>query len=110
MAGHDRVGNTGQFPVNHMKVGPADPAGANPDAHLARAGREILAPLKLQRRAGRYQDHGVHVVRYPLTQACAAYRVANAPRLIRVNRTRADFPNNMPTLAALRQRQRLAIS
>ena len=61
MAGNDRIGDIGQFAVDDMQIGAAHAAGADPDAHVAGPGRRILPRLKLERRAGRRQDHGVHL-------------------------------------------------
>jgi hypothetical protein len=60
MAGNDRIGDVGQFPVDDMQVGAANATGAYLDADLAWP-RKWVGPLRiLQPRASRGQDHGVH--------------------------------------------------
>ena len=64
---HNRIGNIGQFPVDHMEIGAAHAAGANADAD--HAGTRIgLAPLtERQRLARRLQYHDLHSQR-PLAE------------------------------------------
>ena len=61
VAGNDRIGDIRQFSVDDVQIGPAYAAGADLDAHIAGPGRRILPWLKPERRAGRRQDHGVHL-------------------------------------------------
>ncbi len=65
MAGDDRIGDVRQFSIDDMQIGPAHAAGTHLDAHFAGPGHRICPRLKPKRRAGRRQDHGVHLVRYP---------------------------------------------
>jgi hypothetical protein len=72
MAGNDRIGDIRQFSIDDMQIGPAHAAGADLDAHIAGSGDRIFPRFKPERRAGRCQDHGVHLSSVILTQACAA--------------------------------------
>ena len=89
MAGHDRIGDVRQFSIDDMQIGPAHAAGGDLDAHIAGPGDRIFPRLKPKRRAGRRQDHGVHLVRYPHASVCSLAG-ATRPRLILVNRDRAN--------------------
>jgi hypothetical protein len=50
MAGNDGVFDARKLGVDDMKVGPANPAGANGDANLAVARERVRALLHLERR------------------------------------------------------------
>jgi len=70
MAGNNRIGDFRQFAVDDMQIGAANAAGTDPDAHISGPRRRILPQLKPERRAGRRQDHGVHLVCHPHASAC----------------------------------------
>jgi hypothetical protein len=65
MTGNDGIADAGQLAIHDMQISPAHPAGADRDAHGAGPGRRIVPLLKLERRAGRRQNHGVHRVCRP---------------------------------------------
>jgi hypothetical protein len=50
MAGNDGIFDARKLGVDDMKVGPANPAGANGDANLAVARERVRALLHLERR------------------------------------------------------------
>ena len=62
MAGNDGIIDAGQLAIHDVQIGPAHAADAHPDAHDTGSGRRIVPLLKLKRRTGRRQNHGVHRV------------------------------------------------
>lgn len=59
------AGNQGQagrrkFAVHDMQVGPADPAGLDPDQHFLRARRRLQQILRLQQGRSARENHGAH--------------------------------------------------
>ena len=74
VAGNNRIGRIGQFSIDDMQIGPAHAAGTDLDAHIAGPGNRVLLPLlKSERRAGRRQDHGVHLVCRPPVNVIRRY-------------------------------------
>jgi hypothetical protein len=60
VARHNGIDDVRQFAVDDVKVRTADAAGADLDAHLARARRRIGSFVQDQLSAGRLQNHGLH--------------------------------------------------
>lgn len=57
---HDGVDGLGQVAVDDVDVGPADRAGLDPDAQLARPGVRVRTLLRDEGRTDLPQDHGQH--------------------------------------------------
>jgi hypothetical protein len=61
MAWNDRISDAGKLRIDDMKVGPANPARAHPDADLSVAGAGVWALLHLERLTGSRQHHRTHL-------------------------------------------------
>jgi hypothetical protein len=61
MAWNNRIFDAGKLRIHDMKVGPANPAGAHPDADLSVAGAGVRTLLHLERLTGGRQHHRTHL-------------------------------------------------